>query len=284
MYIVPNVANPVAAVRNDVTACRGASCGGARRDPPTPPPKAFLFIVGAPLSLDHQTFHIQTPKIICARHVRRLRLRESSDKQKVPYLKNALEVKSESQGVFYITGTAIYNIEGDKEGFLVESQKWIRLWVWKEGKPQHSGRISRPRHKLTLTDKYILCRDQDVTLYSRENGRNRGSFLVPRPKEFPGSDPEFGPMVSQGGLIFLKTTPETHYIFSIQSGKVYFQLWKAETKVEDPIVLRGSMDNVELEVLGKKPNWTIYKQESKIKSPDPIMLVLDFSDKATDQD
>ena len=89
-------------------------------------------------------------------------------------------------------------------------------------------------------------------------------------------------MVSQGGLIFLKTTPETHYIFSIQSGKVYFQLWKADIKVEDPMVLRGSMDNVELEVLGKEPNWTIYKQESKIIGPDPFMSALEFFDKVKD--
>jgi len=195
-------------------------------------------------------------------------------------LMNALEVKSESQDVFYITGTAIYNVEGDKEGFLVESQKWTRLWAWKQGKPQQAWRISRPGTRLTLTNKYIICRSgQKFTMYSRKNGHDQGSFYIPCPNDFlcrPGL--EFGPMASQGGLIFFKTTPETHYIFSIQNGKIYFQLWKAETKVEDPVVLRGSIDNVELEVLGKKPNWTIYRQERKITWPDPVASLLKFFD------
>jgi len=195
--------------------------------------------------------------------------------------KNALEVKCESQDVFYITGTAIYNVEGDDEGFLVESQKWTRLWVWKEGKPQQSWRASRLGTKLTLTDKHVLCREgQKFTIYSRKNGHDQGSFCIPCPNDFlcfPGN--EFGPMASPSGLIFFKTTPETHYIFSIRNGKVYFQLWKAETKVEDPVVLRGSIDDVELEVLGKKPHWTIHRQEINITRPDLVMSMFAFLNK-----
>ncbi len=44
------------------------------------------------------------------------------------------------------------------------------------------------------------------------------------------------------------------------------------------MVLRGSMDDVELEVLNKNPNWTICRQETKITGRDLVMSMLEFLD------
>ena len=136
---------------------------------------------------------------------------------------------------------------------------------------------------LTLADQHILSRGGNrFDVYSRANGRRQGWFHIPSPNEFSGFEGrQFGPIVSRGGLIFYKTNPKTHYIFSIQNRTAYFQLWKSETDVLNSVVLRGSMQSVELEVLDEKPKWSIYMEEATVHLADPLMLAFDFLDKIT---
>lgn len=92
---------------------------------------------------------------------------------------NSFKFECDSRDVFYFTGAAIYNVQGDEEGFLVESQRWTRLWAWDGGKPKQSWRISRPGGQLTLTDKLILSREGDhFTMYCRKSGREQGPFYI----------------------------------------------------------------------------------------------------------
>jgi hypothetical protein len=103
-------------------------------------------------------------------------------------------------------------------------------------------------------------------LHKRKTGKNYGTFDLPWEPAFVDfcAKNHFGPVVSIGGLFLYKTCRKALFIFRIGKKEVEFRIWESTEDIQGYLVLRGSLEDLELELVGQKPTWTKYKERVSI--------------------
>lgn len=179
--------------------------------------------------------------------------------------KGSLKVESKPSGIWCITGTDIFHVEGNAKDLVIQSSTFLRLWSMTTEKFRRE-RGGASGHSICLTDKYVVKHVGQFFLHSRQSGKEYRKFNLPYYKAFFSFDERFhfGPVVSARGLILYKTSEKALYIFYISDRVVDIRLWETDVEIKGPLVLRGSPENLELELIGKNPVWTIRHEEAYI--------------------
>jgi len=171
-----------------------------------------------------------------------------------------------STNIWSITGTDIYQVEGDGNDLVVQSPKYLRLWDMAKGKFrweifEGSGDIHRIHG---FTEKYIVRTVGYWHLLERTTGRTHGDFRLPSYPAFCDLNKKyhFGAVVSTGGLFLYKPGRKALYIFRITDKQVECRMWESAEDIQCLLVLRGDLDNLELELIGQKPTWKTKSEET----------------------
>ncbi|KAH8655648.1 hypothetical protein BX600DRAFT_470056 [Xylariales sp. PMI_506] len=179
--------------------------------------------------------------------------------------KGCLQVKSESTNVWTITGTDIYRVVGYEHDLVVRSPKHLRLWDlslkrWRWERDDVGVDL------LCFSPKYVIVDGHFNRLIERQTGRIYGEFMMPLKKEFftINSKHHFGPVVSRQGLVLYKLCPKAFYILDFSDKNIVkTRVWESEDEIQGSLVLRGSLENLELELLEQEPMWTKYELENE---------------------
>ena len=94
-------------------------------------------------------------------------------------------------------------------------------------------------------------------LYERKNGNFHGDFVLPDDRtiwEFNENN-HFGPVMSTKGLFLYKSSPTAILIFRIGDRKVDVRIWESSNSLKGPLVLRGNLEDLELELIEQNPRW-----------------------------
>ncbi|KAH8655551.1 hypothetical protein BX600DRAFT_69897 [Xylariales sp. PMI_506] len=159
--------------------------------------------------------------------------------------KGYLQVKSESTNVWTITGTDIYQVVG-YEHDLVRDDVGVDF--------------------LCLGPKYVIVDGHFNRLIERQTGRIHGEFMMPLHKEFYTIDSKhhFGPVVSRQGLVLYKLSPKAFYVLDFNDKNIVrIRVWEPEDEIQGSLVLRGSLENLELELLDQEPTWMKHELENE---------------------
>lgn len=179
--------------------------------------------------------------------------------------KDLVQMESLPCNIWCPTGIDVHQVAGDGEELVLHSPKYLRLWnigkeklLWEKYSP--TGEI------LCLSKKYVLVEYGDIHLIERRNGDTHGTFRLPLYPGFISFDKQtwLDPLVSSGGLIFLKRSPKVVYIFSVGERKVTFHIRESSESLEGPLLLRGGLDNLELTTIGQGHDWRIHKVEERV--------------------
>ena len=54
------------------------------------------------------------------------------------------------------------------------------------------------------------------------------------------------------------------FLFRIRDDAVNFRVWQSTTDIEGSVLLRGGLENLELEVVGHEHNWTIHEMKEPV--------------------
>lgn len=66
------------------------------------------------------------------------------------------------------------------------------------------------------------------------------------------------------GLFLYKPCRKTLFIFRVDNNQVEFRMWESAEDIQGSLVLRGNLDNLEMELLGKKSTWTKWENKRPI--------------------
>lgn len=182
--------------------------------------------------------------------------------------KSCLEFNLQSPNFWTVTGPDIYQIDGFASDVVVQSSKLLRLWDankqrfrW-ERKESALGRICGFVGKRFLRE----IEPGYYILHERETGRVYGNFRLPCHRVFHDQDEitRFGPVVSTGGLFVFKPCRRAFLIVRIHKRKVHARIWESAEDIKGHLVLRGGLENLELRLIGQRPNWNIYEATERV--------------------
>jgi hypothetical protein len=74
----------------------------------------------------------------------------------------------------------------------------------------------------------------------------------------------FGPAVSSGGLMLYKLSQKALIIFRVGARVVDFRVLESKDEIKGPRVLRGSLEDLELILIGQNPVWTKYEMRELV--------------------
>jgi hypothetical protein len=185
--------------------------------------------------------------------------------------KGCLKVLSQSSNIWTINGTDIYQVEGDGEDVIIRSPRFVRLWNMTKAK--YWEKRYENTFILALTPKFVVLKLGRCHMVERKTGRRHGDFDLPATDlTYVNDNNHFGPVVSPGGLFLYKPGRKTLIIFRIGDEKVDARVWKSATDIQGFLLLRGELDNLEIELVGSQPTWTksietcyVYRETDLIK-------------------
>ncbi|KZL82370.1 hypothetical protein CI238_13090 [Colletotrichum incanum] len=183
-----------------------------------------------------------------------------------------LKVESGSGNVWAITGTDIYQIDGDKDDLAVLSPNFLRLWDIAKGKLRWERSTTGGKHILGarriwgFTEEYVVRDVGYIHLYERKTGRDYGYFQFP---SFPAfidfnDDNHFGPVVSTNGLFLYKPCSKALFIFRISAREALVRIWESSDVIRGSILLRGGIEDLEVKLIGENPNWIKYEDNETV--------------------
>ncbi len=193
--------------------------------------------------------------------------------------RGCLKIQLQSEKIWTITGTDIYQVEGAENDVVVRSPGFFRLWDI--AKERFRWERERPGAALGeiygFTKKYFIWKVGDWHLYQRKTGKLYGEFSIPIYEGLISFSEEdhFGPEASTGGLFLYKPCRKALWIFRIDDEIVHLRLWKSSEDIRGSLVLRGNLENLELELIGQKPAWTKYEETQRIYKAGFIKRLLD---------
>ncbi|KFY46962.1 hypothetical protein V494_00255 [Pseudogymnoascus sp. VKM F-4513 (FW-928)] len=140
--------------------------------------------------------------------------------------------------IWSVTGTDIYQVEGCGNDLVVSLSKYLRLWDMAKGKFRwEKEHHSCDGHIDGFTEKYIVRTVGYVHLHERKNGNVHGHFQLPSHTAYIdlNKDHRFGPVIGDR--------------------QVEFRIWESIEVIQGSLVVRGSLDELELELIGQKTSW-----------------------------
>ncbi|KAF7588278.1 hypothetical protein BBP40_005932 [Aspergillus hancockii] len=189
--------------------------------------------------------------------------------------KDCLKVQSRSSNIWTVTGTDIYQVEGYENDVVIRSPRFLRLYDMTKGKFRWKKEIfGGGGHILGFTKKYILIKAGVCWLRERKTGHFYGDFSLPIYNSLTDLNEKhhFGPVMSASGLFLYKSGRKGIFVFEIGDRKVDARIWESTVDIQGSLLLRGGLDNLELEVIGQNPTWTkfdetwpVYKEWDLIK-------------------
>ncbi|KAJ5544102.1 hypothetical protein N7494_005381 [Penicillium frequentans] len=184
-----------------------------------------------------------------------------------------LKIETQSPNIWTISGTDIYQVEICENDVVVRSTGFLRLWNMAEGRFLWEQRaVPGSVWIWGFIDKYILVKRGNCHLYERRSGNDHGQFDLPCHQAFIdwNESHHFGPVMSAGGLFLYKPCQKAIFIFEIRDRAVDFRIWKSTDDIRGSLVLRGNIENLELDLLGQKPQWTNYEETERLHKNDFI--------------
>lgn len=175
-------------------------------------------------------------------------------------VEGSLKVEKVSSGIWFISGTRIYQVEGDEHALVVHTPQYLRLYDmdgdairWEKYRRKS---LSLPHDEIfCLVKDYVIMDHGKYYLLQRSNGAEYGKFDTPNVGRRDHREC-FGPFVSSEGLILFRPSAKFLYIFRVGKKKVEFRIWEAEARVQGSIVLRGELDELE---------WYLVDQDNVMK-------------------
>lgn len=103
-------------------------------------------------------------------------------------------------------------------------------------------------------------------MYERKSGNVHGNFDLVHHRAFIDFDKNnhFGPVMTTGGLVFYKPCRKAIFVFQVHDKEVDIRMWESTEIIQGALVLRGNLENLELEILGQTPRWTKYEERMPI--------------------
>lgn len=178
--------------------------------------------------------------------------------------RGCLKVEPLSSGIWVVSGTDIYQVKVDEGDLVVLSPGYLRLWDMEKNQLRWErdcvGRIQG------LTKEYVVMDGYWWKLRNRKNGHLYGDFMFPIFPAFADLDERnhFGPVVSTRGLFLYKPCQKALCIFRIGDKDVEFRFWESTDIIKGSLVLRGDLENLELELVGQKRTWSEHKTTERI--------------------
>lgn len=178
-------------------------------------------------------------------------------------VKGCLQIRSDSHNVWSIRGTDIYQVDGYDNNIVVRTPMHLRLW----NMAKRRFLWERP-YTLTLicvTASYVVIGEYWWHIINCDSGLEHGQFMMPTSQAFNNLKEEshFGPVVSAKGVILQKSSDKALYIFSIHSDRVDIRVWESEERIEGCLVLRGSLAELELNIIGHSHVWTKHELKTE---------------------
>jgi hypothetical protein len=170
--------------------------------------------------------------------------------------KGALNIMPVSSGVWYISGTRVFQVEGDEHDIAVQSPAYLRLYSldskairWEKFSPSNKAMFNHNKI-FCLVDNYVVIQYGMYHLLKRSNGHTYGKFDMPVDLfESFNRNGRFGPIVSKNGVIIRKPSANILYVFQITPKEVKYRIWQSEKTIEGFLVLRGSLDSLQLQLI-----------------------------------
>ncbi|KIW22064.1 hypothetical protein, variant [Cladophialophora immunda] len=186
--------------------------------------------------------------------------------------KGSLKVETASPNIFCLTGTDVYQVEGDEKDLVIRSQCFLRLWDIVKGR--FRWEMFKPVGQLfCLTNQYVVFQVSRYKLHQRKNGYIHGEFAFPAYSVFISlkNEDKFGPMVTKDGLVLYKPCKKALFMCHIGDREVRIQAWESEDEIRGSLVLRGDLNNLQVEIIGQNASWTKHEMEEPVfKNWDPI--------------
>jgi hypothetical protein len=179
--------------------------------------------------------------------------------------KGSLKVENKSPTVFCLTGTDIYQIDSDGKDLVIRSRQFLRVWNMAKGR--FRWEMFKPVGRLfCLTDKYVVFQVGRYKLHQRKNGYIHGEFDFPAFRSFISLDKEdkFGPMVTKDGLVLYKPCKKALFMCHIGDREVKIRAWESKDEIRGSLVLRGDLNNLQVEIIGQNPSWTKHEMEEPV--------------------
>ncbi|KAH1355719.1 hypothetical protein KXW98_007559 [Aspergillus fumigatus] len=185
--------------------------------------------------------------------------------------KGCLKVESQSSNIWVITGTDIYQVEGHGNDVVIRSPQFLRLWDMNKREFRWE-RTGGGGHIWGFTQNHIIRKVGKCWMHERKTGHVYGDFSLPiNGLTDLNEEHHFGPVVSASGLFLYKPGRKAIFIFRIGEREVDARLWESTDDIQGSLLMRGGLDNLELELIGQKPTWTKYDETWPVyKEWDPI--------------
>lgn len=186
--------------------------------------------------------------------------------------KGCLKIESQSSNIWTITGTDIYQVEGYENDVVIRSPEYLRLWDMAKGRFRWERKGSGGGRIWGLSQKFIVIKVGKCWLHERKTGNVHGEFYLPHYSAFIdfNENHHFGPVVSTDGLFIYKPCRKAIFVFEICDREVEFRIWESTTNIQGSLVLRGDLNNLEVEIIGQKPTWTKYEEKEPVYRNDFI--------------
>ena len=115
-------------------------------------------------------------------------------------------------------------------------------------------------------EKYVLC----WHLYERKTGYAYGQPDLPYYTAFDhlSEEKRFGPVANTRGLFLI--LPKSTFNSRINGTSDDVRMWESSKDIEGSLVLRGNLEDPELELIGQKSAWTRHEEKKRIFKTDFI--------------
>lgn len=186
--------------------------------------------------------------------------------------KGCLKIELLALNIWTITGTDIYQVEGYENDVVVRSPRFLRLWDMAKGKFRWERERSSSGCIWGFSPKYIIVKVGLCHLYERKSGNVYGNFDLVHHRAFIDFklDNHFGPVMTTGGLVIYKPCQKAIFIFQIRNNEVDVRIWESTDAIQGALLLRGNLENLELEILGQTHEWRKYEEKIQIHQNGPI--------------
>lgn len=187
-------------------------------------------------------------------------------------VKGCLKVETQALNIWTITGTDIYEVEGYDNDVVVRSPRFLRLWDMDKRKFRWEKEGSISGFIWGFTQKHIIIKVGYCHLYERISGNVYGNFNLIHHQAFIdlNLDNHFGPVMTRSGLLLYKPCQKAIFIFQIRNNEVDIRIWESTDVIQGGLVLRGNLENLELEILGQTHRWRKYEEKMRIYKNGPI--------------
>ena len=187
-------------------------------------------------------------------------------------LKGCLKVESQGFDVWTIKGTDIYQVEGYENDVVVRSPRFLRLWDMAKRKFRWETEGASSGCIWGFSQKHIMIKVGRCHLHERKSGYLYGTFDLVHQRAFIdfNLDNHFGPVMTLSGLVVYKPCQKAIFIFQIANNEVDVRIWESTDVIQGQMLLRGNLDNLELEILGQTHRWRKYEEKMRIYKNGPI--------------